>query len=176
MACPPKSRGMTKRHFRYLAKPCQKRKGRLKPTQPESQGMRHPRDSKQERVNMRYRNDKDKKKRRCRKKNGKSTQPKSTSNYFSINATVLTSPRHECTVFRGSQLRQEITVNAVIHSKDNSSRYPLRFTNKATHEMASKLRPGDKIRLTKCRFDYRHKRAETELRVYDMERGCGKFV
>ena len=136
--------------------------------------MRQPRDPKQESTKMRYKNDNEKKKRRYRKKNRKITQPKSTPNYFSINATVLTSPRHECTVFRGSQLRQEITVNAVIHSKDNSSRYPLRFTNKATHEMASKLRPGDQIRLTKCRFDYRPKRAETELRVHNMERGCGK--
>ena len=131
--------------------------------------MRQPRDTKQESTKMRYRNvsDNDKKKRRHRKKNGKGNRPKSTPGYFSINATVLTSPRHECTVFRGSELRQEITIDAVIHGQDNSSRYSLRFTSKASLEIASKLRPGDKISLTKCRFDYRPKRAETELRVIE---------
>ena len=116
---------------------------------------------------MRYRNDTDtdKKKRRCRKKNGKGSKPKSNPEYFSIDATVLTPPRHECSVFRGSELREEVTVDAVVHGQDNSARYPLRFTSKASLEIARNLRPGDKILIVRGRFDYRHKRAETELRV-----------
>jgi site-specific recombinase XerD len=53
----------------------------------------------------------------------------------------------------------------VHHSQDSSSRYPLRFTNKSTLELARKLKPGDHIEVIKGRFDYRYKRAETELRV-----------
>ena len=134
--------------------------------------MRQPRDPKQESTKMRYRNDNDtdKKKRRYRKKNGKCNKPKSTPVYFSINATVLTWPRHECTVFRGSELRQEVIVDAVIHGKDNSAHYPLRFTSKASLEIASKLKPGNKIHVVRGRFDYRHKRAETELRVSEFIR------
>ena len=134
--------------------------------------MEQPRDPKQESPKMRYRNDNDtdKKKRRYRKTNGKCDKPKSTPDYFSINATVLTWPRHECTVFRGSELRQEVIVDAVIHGKDNSARYPLRFTSKAILEIASNLRPGDKIHIVKGRFDYRHKRAETEIRVTEFIR------
>ena len=129
--------------------------------------MMQPRDPKQESTKMRYRNDNDtdNKKRRYRKKNGKCNKAKSIPEYFSINATVLTWPRHECSVFRGSELRQEITVDAVIHGQDNSAHYPLRFTSKASLETARNLRPGDKIHIVRGRFDYRHKRAETELRV-----------
>ena len=134
--------------------------------------MEQPRDPKQESPKMRYKNDNDtdKKKRRYRKKNGKCNKPKSTPVYFSINATVLTWPRHECTVFRGSELRQEVIVDAVIHGQDNSARYPLRFTSKASLEIASKLKPGNKIHIVRGRFDYRHKRAETELRVAEFIR------
>ena len=119
---------------------------------------------------MRYKNDNDKKKRRYRKKHAQGNRPKSAPIYFSIYATVLSSPRHECSVFRGSELRQEITVDAVIHGRDNSARYPLRFTSKASLEIASNLRSGDKIHIIKGRFDYRHKRAETELRVTEFIR------
>ena len=132
--------------------------------------MRQPRDPKQESPKMRYKNDNDKKKRRYRTKKDKGNKTKSTPDYFSINATVLTWPRHECTVFRGSELRQEVIVDAVIHGKDNSARYPLRFTSKASLKIASKLKPGTKIHIVRGRFDYRHKRAETELRVAEFIR------
>jgi hypothetical protein len=114
---------------------------------------------------MRYRNSNEEKRRRYRKKRKKDRKPRTSPSYFSIDATVLTYPRHECSVFRGTELRQEVTVTAVIHWQDDSSRYPLRFTNKATLESASNLKPGTPIHIIKGRFDYRHKKAETELRV-----------
>jgi len=113
---------------------------------------------------MRYQHDsRDIKKRRYRKSNQK--KPASDPRYFSTNATVVTTPKNECTIFRGNELRREITLEAVLHSQDSSSRYPLRFTNKSTLELARKLKPGDHIEVIKGRFDYRYKRAETELRV-----------
>jgi hypothetical protein len=114
---------------------------------------------------MRYRNSNNEKKRRYRKCRKKDRKPRTSPSYFSIDATILTYPRHECSIFRGTELRQEVTVTAVIHWQDDSSRYPLRFTNKATLESASDLKPGTSIHIIKGRFDYRHKRAETELRV-----------
>jgi hypothetical protein len=128
--------------------------------------MRHPKDSKQERVNMRYRNDNnDKNKRRYRKR--ETLAKEKAPNYFSAFATVVTTPRHECTVFRGSQIRPEVTVQAVLHYQDVSSRYQLRFTSKSAVEKAGKLRTGEKIHIAKAVYDYRPKRAETEVRVID---------
>ena len=128
--------------------------------------MRHPRDSKQERVNMRYRNDNnDKNKRRYRKR--ETLAKEKVPNYFSAFATVVTTPRHECTVFRGSQIRPEVTVQAVLHYQDVSSRYQLRFTSKSAVEKAGKLRTGEKIHIAKAVYDYRPKRAETEVSVID---------
>ena len=88
-------------------------------------------------------------------------------NYFSAVATVVTTPRHECTVFRGSQIRPEVTVDAVLHYQDVSSRYQLRFTSKSAVEKAGKLRTGEKIHIAKAVYDYRPKRAETEVRIIE---------
>jgi hypothetical protein len=105
--------------------------------------------------------------RKPRHRKSKTTGPASEPRYFSTHATVVTTPKNECTIFRGNELRREVTLEAVLHGQDSSSRYPLRFTNKSILELASKLKPGDQIKILKGRFDYRHKRAETELRVAD---------
>ena len=102
---------------------------------------------------------------RSRNRKPKSKGPASDTRYFSTHATVVTTPKNECTIFRKNELRREVTLEAVLHGQDSSSRYPLRFTHKSTLESASKLKPGDQIKIVKGRFDYRHKRAETELRV-----------
>ena len=117
---------------------------------------------------MRYQQKTSRNKRRNRKP--KSKGPKSETRYFSTNATVVTTPKNECTIFRKNELRQEVTLEAVLHGQDSSSRYPLRFTHKSTLEPASKLKPGDQIKIVRGRFDYRHKRAETELRVAEFTR------
>ena len=150
-----------------MAKPCQKRKGRLQPTQPEFQGMRQPRNSKVESTKMRYRNDNDKKKRRYRKQNAQAHVQETKPNYFSAYATVVSTPRHECTVFRGSQIRSEVTADAVLHYLDVSSRYQMRFVSKSAVEKASKLRNGDRIHIAKAVYDYRPRRAETEVRIIE---------
>lgn len=115
---------------------------------------------------MRYRNDNnDKNKRRYRKR--ETLAKEKAPNYFSAFATVVTTPRHECTVFRGSQIRPEVTVQAVLHYQDVSSRYQLRFTSKSAVEKAGKLRTGEKIHIAKAVYDYRPKRAETEVRIIE---------
>jgi|694.fasta_scaffold114595_1 hypothetical protein len=107
---------------------------------------------------------------RSRNRKPKSKGPASDTRYFSTHATVVTVPKNECTIFRKNELRREVTLEAVLHGQDSSSRYPLRFTHKSTLESASKLKPGDQIKIVKGRFDYRHKRAETELRVAEFTR------
>jgi hypothetical protein len=113
---------------------------------------------------MRYEID-TKRKRKVRNRKTKKRAPKTTPRYFSINATVLTTPRHECSVFRGNELRPEVTVEAVIHGTDKSAHYVLRFTHKNCLESARNLRTGDQIRILRGRFDLLHKRNDTELRV-----------
>ena len=77
----------------------------------------------------------------------------------------MTKPKNECTVFRGTELREEVTAEAVIHADTWSSRYTVRFTNKNLVEQSRKLRGGDRILVTKGRFEERHKRAALELRI-----------
>jgi hypothetical protein len=77
----------------------------------------------------------------------------------------MTKPKNECTVFRGSELREEVVVEAVLHADSWSTRYTVRFTNKNLVERAKNLRGGDKILVTKGRFEERPKRERRELRV-----------
>jgi hypothetical protein len=77
----------------------------------------------------------------------------------------MTKPKNECTVFRGSELREEVVVEAVLHADSWSTRYTVRFTNKNLVERAKNLRGGDKILVTKGRFEERPKREGRELRV-----------
>ncbi len=77
----------------------------------------------------------------------------------------MTKPKNECTVFRGSELREEVVVEAVLHADSWSTRYTVRFTNKNLVERAKNLRGGDKILVTKGRFEERSKRQAREFRV-----------
>ena len=77
----------------------------------------------------------------------------------------MTKPKNECTVFRGSELREEVVAEAVLHADSWSTRYTVRFTNKTLVERARNLRGGDKILVTKGRFEERPKRAGLELRI-----------
>ena len=113
---------------------------------------------------MRYRND-ERNARRVRRGKKKDRKPSAKPKYFAIDATIMTTPKNECTIFRGREIREEVTVDAVLHADGWSSRYPVRFTNKKMVEEAKKLRSGDKIHVSHGRFEERHKRKELELRV-----------
>ena len=82
----------------------------------------------------------------------------------------MTKPKNECTVFRGSELREEVVVEAVLHADSWSTRYMVRFTNKNLVQQARDLRGGDKILVTKGRFEERPKREVRELRVAEFLR------
>jgi len=82
----------------------------------------------------------------------------------------MTKPKNECTVFRGTELREEVTAEALIHADSWSSRYTVRFTNKNLVEQARYLRGGNKILVTKGRFEERHKRGALELRIAEFVR------
>ena len=68
-------------------------------------------------------------------------------------------------MFRGSEIREEVVADAVLHADSWSTRYTVRFTNKTLVERARNLRGGDKILVTKGRFEERSKREGCELRV-----------
>lgn len=82
----------------------------------------------------------------------------------------MTKPKNECTVFRQTELREEVTAEAVVNADTWSNRYTIRFTNKNSVEQARKLHSGDKILVTKGRFEERHKRAALELRIAEFVR------
>jgi len=107
---------------------------------------------------------------RRRTERKKDRKPPATPSYFSIEATIMTKPKNECTVFRGSELREEVVAEAVLHADSWNIRYTVRFTNKNLVERARHLRGGDKILVTKGRFEERPKREERELRVAEFLR------
>ena len=107
---------------------------------------------------------------RRRMERKKDRKPQATPTYFKIEATIMTKPKNECTVFRGSELREEVVAEAVLHADSWSTRYTVRFTNKNLVESARNLRGGDKILVTKGRFEERPKREVRELRVAEFLR------
>ena len=117
---------------------------------------------------MRYQND-ERKARRVRRGRKKDRKPSAVPKYFAIDATIMTTPKNECTVFRGTELREEVTAEAVIHADTWNSRYTVRFTNKKFVEQARKLRGGDKILVTKGRFDERPQRQGREFRIAEFQ-------
>ena len=107
---------------------------------------------------------------RRRKGRKKDRKPPATPIYFSAEATVMTKPKNECTIFRRNELREEVTVKATLHTDNWDSTYIVRFTNKNLVEQARNLCGGDKIRIVKGRFEERPKRGGCELRVAEFVR------
>ena len=81
----------------------------------------------------------------------------------------MTKPTNECTVFRGSEIREEVVAEAVLHADSWNIRYTVRFTNKSLIEKARNLRGGDKILVTKGRFDERPQRQGREFRIAEFQ-------
>ncbi len=131
--------------------------------------MRFERESTSLGPNQKRRND-SRKTRRRRTGRKKDRKPQATPTYFKIEATIMTKPKNECTVFRGSELREEVVVEAVLHADSWSTCYMVRFTNKNFVEQARNLRGGDKILVTKGRFEERPRREARELRVAEFVR------
>ena len=126
--------------------------------------MRFERDRTCLRPNQKRGNDSRKTQRR-RTGRQKDRNPQKLPTYISVEATIMTKPKNECTVFRGSELREEVVAEAVIHADSWNTRYTVRFTNKNFVEKARNLRGGDKILVTKGRFEERSKREGSELRI-----------
>jgi hypothetical protein len=82
----------------------------------------------------------------------------------------MTKPKTECTVFRGTEIREEVTAEVVLQADSWSTRYLARFTSKGLLQEAKDLRGGNKILATKARFENRHKREGRELRVTEFNR------
>ena len=107
--------------------------------------------------------------RRRRTGRKKDRKPQKLPNYISVEATIMTKPKNECTVFRGSELREEVVAEAVIHADSWNTRYTVRFTNKNLVEKARNLRGGDKILVTKGRFEKRPRRGIKEFRIAEFQ-------
>ena len=100
----------------------------------------------------------------------KDRKPSKLPTYISVEATIMTKPKNECTVFRGSELREEVVAEAVLHADSWNTRYTVRFTNQNLVERARNLRGGDKILVTKGRFEERPRRQAQEFRIAEFEK------
>ena len=131
--------------------------------------MRFERDRTCLRPNQKRGNDSRKTQRR-RTGRKKDRKPPKLPTYISVEATIMTKPKNECTVFRGSELREEVVAEAVIHADSWNTRYTVRFTNKNFVEKARNLRGGDKILVTKGRFEERPRRQGQEFRIAEFRK------
>jgi hypothetical protein len=134
----------------------------------EENSMRYERERTYLRPNQKYRNE-SRKTRRRRTVRKKDRKPPKLPTYISVEATIMTKPKNECTVFRGSELREEVVAEAVIHTQNWNTRYTVRFTNKNFLEKARNLRGGDKILVTKGRFEERPRQQIQEFRVVEFQ-------
>ena len=100
--------------------------------------MRYERDRKCLLPNQKRGNDSRKIQRR-RTGRKKDRKPQKFPTYISVEATIMTKPKNECTVFRGSELREEVVAEVVLHADSWSTRYTVRFTNKNLVERAKNL-------------------------------------
>ena len=130
--------------------------------------MRFERDRTCLRPNQKRGND-SRKTRRRRTGRKKDRKPQNLPTYISVEATIMTKPKNECTVFRGSEIREEVVADAVLHADSWSTRYTVRFTNKTLVERARNLRGGDKILVTKGRFEERPRRQGQEFRIAEFQ-------
>ena len=135
----------------------------------EENNMRYERDRKCLLPNQKLRNE-SRKTRRRRTGRKKDRKPPKLPTYISVEATIMTKPKNECTVFRGNELREEVVAEAVIHTQNWNTRYTVRFTNKNLAEKAQNLRCGDKILVTKGRFEERPRRQIQEFRIAGFEK------
>ena len=131
--------------------------------------MRFERDGTWLRPNQKRGNE-SRKTRRRRTGRKKDRKPQKSPTYISVEATIMTKPKNECTVFRGSEIREEVVAEAVIHADSWNTRYTVRFTNKTLVERARNLRGGDKILVTKGRFEERPRRQGQEFRIAEFEK------
>ena len=130
--------------------------------------MRYERDRKCLRPNQK-RGSESRKTRRRRTGRKKDRKPQKLPTYISVEATIMTKPKNECTVFRGSELREEVVAEVVLHADSWNTRYTVRFTNKNLVERAKNLRGGDKILVTKGRFEERPRRQAKEFRIAEFQ-------
>ena len=130
--------------------------------------MRFERDRTCLRPNQKRGNDSQKTQRR-RTGRKKDRKPQKLPIYISVEATIMTKPKNECTVFRGSEIREEVVADAVLHADSWNTRYTVRFTNKTLVERARNLRGGDKILVTKGRFEERPRRQAQEFRIAEFQ-------
>ena len=65
---------------------------------------------------------------------------------------------------------EEVVAEAVIHADSWNTRYTVRFTNKNFVEKARNLRGGDKILVTKGRFEERPRRQGQEFRIAEFRK------
>jgi hypothetical protein len=130
--------------------------------------MRHDRDRTCLRPNQ-QRGNESRKTRRRRTGRKKDRKPQELPTYISVEATIMTKPKNECTVFRGCELREEVVAEAMLHADSWNTRYTVRFTNKNLVEQARNLRGGDRILVTKGRFEERPRRQTQEFRIAEFQ-------
>jgi hypothetical protein len=97
--------------------------------------------------------------------------------YLSVEGTVTSKPRSECTIFqkrpRKNQSvddfrrfnREEVTVTAVLHLGSATASYVIRFVHSRCIDLARRLTPGTRIRIETGFFNYRPGRSQSEFWV-----------
>jgi hypothetical protein len=91
-------------------------------------------------------------------------KPRKSQEFIAVDIEVRSKPRHEC-IIRNGHVEAQVVVTALVHNGNSALPYVVRFANRKELELASQLQIGQRLRVTRGRFDYRQGRRGAEFLV-----------
>jgi hypothetical protein len=108
-------------------------------------------------VNMRYEPDDGNQRKR---KPAKDNKPR----FIEVDVEIRSKPRDEC-IIRNGKIEHQVVATGLVFNGNSADGYIIRFTHKNEVKLARKLQAGQKIRVQKGRYEYRHGRSGAEFHV-----------
>jgi hypothetical protein len=96
----------------------------------------------------------------------KRNKPRKSQEFISVDIEVRSKPRNEG-IIRNGHVEAQVVVTALVHNGNSALPYVVRFANRKELELASQLQIGQRLRVTRGRFDYRLGRKGAEFLVLE---------
>ena len=96
----------------------------------------------------------------------KRNKPRKSQEFISVDIEVRSKPHNEG-IIRNGHVEAQVVVTALVHNGNSASSYVVRFAHPKELELASQLQIGQRLRVTRGRFDYRQGRKGAEFLVLE---------
>jgi hypothetical protein len=93
-------------------------------------------------------------------------KPRKSQEFIAVDIEVRSKPRTEG-IIRNGHVEAHVVVTALVHNGNSASPYVVRFANRKEFELARQLQIGQRLRVTRGRFDYRQGRKGAEFLVLE---------